>query len=145
MRQQLGRRILVIVTGLLLSVCPRRRRFAVAQRIAKLLRPLVCRTSLFADQIQFFDDFPEVALRIVYRSMMRLNIGFDPALTVHGAEALGAGGMLILTGHFSLNGLFIRWLSDRGYRVSMVMYSPFREPKVTGTRTPLDVIKSDQI
>jgi hypothetical protein len=77
--------------------------------------------------------------------MCRLDVEFDPGLSVRGADAIGAGGALLVSGHFFLNSLLVRWLFDRGHKVTSVMFDPGDRPTIVGTRVPLDVIRPDRM
>jgi hypothetical protein len=72
-------------------------------------------------------------------------IEFEPDFTVLGDEAIGPCGMILISGHFHLNHLFLRLLYDRGKRVNLVMASPPKEPNIWGTRTPLAIIRPDRM
>jgi hypothetical protein len=132
-----------IALGGVLSAWPRGRRFAAAQRAARVIRPLLRFRFPSAMQDRYLDGHREWALRCAFASLHQRGGEFAPALTVSGADAIGADGAVFVTGHFRLTGLFIRWLFDRGHRISVVMFRPPARPRVAGTRVPLDVIRPD--
>lgn len=129
--------------GLLLHIVPRRHRFAVAVRMAERLQPVV--RHMLRHLPPRIDGSREESLRFVCRGARQINLRFDPKLIIRGAEHIGAGGAIFISGHFMLNGLFARWLHDQGHRVSVVMRFPPERPVIQGTRLPLDVIKADEL
>jgi hypothetical protein len=140
------RSVFGLVGGLAFVACPRRWRFGVARRLARGLQSLV----RAADRYGFprrrwprLDGYQELSLQYTLQGLDRLGIQFDPALTVHGADAIPAGGVLIATAHLFLNHLFIRWLVEQGRQVSIVMAQPPERPQLLGARASVDVIKSD--
>lgn len=130
--------------GVGLGACPRRWRFAVARRAAGIIQPLLRVQRLWVRDGPAFYGRRAAALSIACSGMHRLGVGFDPAMTVHGAEKIGPGGALVVTAHFHLTHLFVRWLHDRGHKVSMVMFRTPERPRIAGTRSPLDVIAADE-
>lgn len=129
------------VIGFALILCPRSLRFRAALSVAKLLQPaLLLRAS--TRQYRPFDGYREAALQHAYRGMQRLKVQFDPELRVIGPKTIDKGS-LILTGHFGLTGIFLRWLFNQGHKVATVMYAPFAKPRVLGTLTPIEVLRAD--
>lgn len=134
---------LACLPGLLLHLIPRRHRFAIAVWLADRLQPIVRR--MLRHLPPRIDGTREESLRFVCRGARRFDVELDPTLIVRGAENIGAGGAIFISGHFLLNGLFARWLHDQGHRVSAVMRFPPQQPVIMGTRLPLDVIKADEL
>jgi hypothetical protein len=135
--------LIASAAGRALAACPRRRRFAAARRLARAVHPLVRRTAFYKTRTRL-DGYREDALRLAIHTMGRLGVEFDPIVTVRGAEAVGAGGAIVISGHFLLNGMFLRWLYERGSRVSVLMaQAPDRPKVIIGTRVPLEVLLPD--
>ncbi|MGH9942587.1 MAG: hypothetical protein ACRD9R_09570 [Pyrinomonadaceae bacterium] len=129
--------------GVGLAACPRRHRFTAARHLARLLQPLRRFISLYscwkggAHRVGYRND----ALECTVDSLCNSDIEFDPTLLVQGAEAIGPGGAIFVSAHFGLSTLFVRWLSDHGYRVSVVTKRKNR--KIPGRLDPLEVIRPD--
>jgi hypothetical protein len=131
-------RVLLSLGVRMFSLFPRRRRFTIALHISKLIRPLLQWASLYQPLPHSLDDYPDHVLALILGRMTHYGVEFDPVLTVHGAEALSAGGAIIISGHYYLNFVFLRWLLDQGREVSFVTdYYPERW-KIMGTNIPLD-------
>jgi hypothetical protein len=140
------RSVFTMVGGLAFVACPRRWRFGVARQLARGFQPIVrarersrsplCRWSTI-------DGYQELSLQYTLHGLERQGIQFDPAVTVHAADAIGAGGVLIASAHVFLNRLFIRWLVEQGRQVSIVMSEPPERLPLLGARASLDVIKAD--
>ena len=137
-------RAVQLAIGAALLLCPRSLRFRAALHIAKRLELMLRWLGRSSSQFLPFDGYREVALQHAYRGMQRLKIEFDPDLKVIGSESID-NGTLIFTGHFGLTGVFLRWLFDKGKRVSTIMYAPFANPRVLGTLNPIEVIKADSM
>lgn len=131
--------------GIGFGVCPRRHRFTAARHLARPLRPLrrlISRYSTWrggAHRVGYRND----ALECVVNSLCNSDIEFDPTLVVRGADAIGPGGAILVSAHTGLSPLFVRWLSDRGHRVSVVTKRKNR--KIPGRRDPLEVIRPDSM
>jgi hypothetical protein len=116
---------------------PKKRRFAVARRIALTIAPLLKRSPYYARRPSLLDGPREEALRMVLRTMTRARVQFDPEVEVRGRELLPEGGVLTVTGHFLLNILMTRWMFDAGRRFTAALGGP-REPMYYfGTTEPL--------
>ena len=81
--------------------------------------------------------------------MYRQHRRFEPLLNVTGADLLEdvTGGALLITGHFVLNALFFRWLSDRGRDVVAVTRRTHDNAcqKLFGTDRRIEVIPADAL
>src|SRR5262249_39637736 len=86
----------------------------------------------------------EEALAQALESMAFRGVEFEPELVVQGAEVIPCGGVILATGHFRLNRLFLRWLFDRGRPGAAGMKPPRPVPYVWGTRVRLDAILADR-
>jgi hypothetical protein len=129
--------------GVLFVPIPRAWRFYIAQLASRALAHVVWVRPMMGGKLQAFDGPRETALGALYRCMHRFGLPFDPVVTVGGVQPMG--GTLIITAHFGLTGLLLRWLSDCGHEVSVVMYRGPANPMISGTREPLDVIPTDQL
>jgi hypothetical protein len=128
------------LAGNVFRILPRRRRFGVALRIALLLAPLLRRSRYYQRRPSLLDGPREEALRIVLRTMTRARVQFDPELRFKGRELVEEGPLLIVSGHFLLNILSMRWTFDAGRTVIAALGGP-REPMYyPGTTVPLDIL-----
>lgn len=121
------------------AMLPRRYRFAAARRLAILLGPLYRFTPAYRRRPSQLDGCYEELLRVLYRIMARAGVGFDPELEIQ-ADVLPRGGALLVSAHFLLNGLLIRWLLDHGHGPVRVANSD-RVEYYAGTRTAIATIK----
>ena len=127
-------------TGHAFRILPRKRRFAVAQRIALLIAPVVRRSSYFPRRPSLLDGPREETLRMLLRSMTRARVEFVPDVEVRGYEHVAGRPVLIVTGHFLLNITMSRLIMDSGRRMFFSLAGP-REPMYYhGTIVPLDVL-----
>lgn len=139
-----GLGIILRIGDIAFSLCGRRWRFADALRLASVVRPVLRWVSRDPHPLGHLDPDLDRALVLTLDRMARRDVEFDPTLTVTGTDSLGAGGAIIISGHFFLNHLFLRWLHDRGRRVSIIMTQPVRA-RILGTHVPLDVIEADAL
>lgn len=137
---QFGRSLFLKTLDVALRLCHPRYRFKLAMLVARPIGHLLRRTSYYAERPPLRDGYREEALRLSYGRLVRRGLKFDPALKVNGPEPPVTGGAIILSCHFLLNVLYLRWLHDKGYLLSTVgNYG--EQPTFAGTSTPLDVIK----
>jgi hypothetical protein len=133
-------RIAAHVTGTILHLVPRRFRFRIALRTARLITPIVRRSMLYRHRMSLQDGPREETLRIVLRAMTRIGVPFDPEVEVDGAELVPDGPAIFVSGHFMLNILMSRWLHDRGETVTIVRWRPPAGLTVIGTTERLDAL-----
>jgi len=69
---------------------------------------------------------------------------FDQTLAVRGADSIGEGGAILVSAHFGLSLLFVRWLYDHGYQVSVVTEQINRKT-IPGRRAPVEVLLPDEM
>jgi hypothetical protein len=136
-------RLFFYIPDALLWICPRSSRFRLAQNLATAAEFLPRRGWYGGDGFvpRWRLDGPrELAFYYVLCRMYRQGRRFDPMLSVIGGDLFDglAGGALLLTGHFVLNPLFFRWLSDRGRDVVVVT-------RRTGENGYRRVYRSDQL
>lgn len=125
------------LAGNAFRILPKRKRFAVALRIALAIAPLLRRSRYYARRPSLIDGSREEALRMVLRTMTRARVEFDPDVEIRGRELFPDGGVLIVSGHFLLNVLMTRWMFDAGRRFTAALGGP-REPMYYfGTTVPL--------
>lgn len=136
--------IAACLVGNVLRLVPRRWRFVAARELARVAAPALGRIGFFRRRLGL-DDGAALALRMALRSMVRWDCRFDPDVTLNGADLIDRayarrGAVLFACAHFGLNFLFVRYLFDRGCRLSIVVAGKRRVPRVSGTRTDLDAI-----
>lgn len=118
-------------------ILPRRKRFAVASRIAMMIAPWLRRSSYYDRRPSLLDGPREESLRMMLRCMTRARVEFDPTVIVHGREHLQDGALIVVSGHFLLNVTLSRVLYDAGRLLTMVLGMP-REPiYYFGTTKPI--------
>src|SRR5215213_7572379 len=116
--------------ALKLWAVPRRYRFRAAALLARVLTPLVRRTSWYRAQRQLrIDGDREIALYYVLEIMTNSGALFEPVLHVEGAEVLsdalkGEQGVLLVAPHALLSQLIVRYLYDRGDVPTIVSAAP---------------------
>jgi hypothetical protein len=117
---------------------PRRYRFSAVARLARVLTPLVRRTSWYRAQRQLrIDGDREIALYYVLEIMTNSGALFEPALHVEGAEVLSDAlkreqGVLLVAPHALLSQLIVRYLYDIGNVPTVVSAAPLAH--IYGTR-----------
>jgi lauroyl/myristoyl acyltransferase len=117
---------------------PRRYRFSAAALLARVLTPLVRRTSWYrAKRQQRIDSASEIALYYVLEMMTNSGALFDPVLHVEGADVLNQAlkkgrGVLIVGLHALLSQLIFRYLYDKGNVPTIVSTAP--SAHIYGTR-----------
>lgn len=127
--------------GTLMRIVPRRHRFALGLRGAIAAAPLVRRTRLYAHRPSTLDDEYDATARLVIRAMDRVAVTFDVHPHVIGEELIPPGAAIFVSGHFLLNGVFVRWLHDRGERVTVIKNGVDPRQCIVGTRTRLDALQ----
>ncbi|HET9982149.1 MAG TPA: hypothetical protein VFQ38_01115 [Longimicrobiales bacterium] len=131
--------------GLSLRIVPRRHRFGAASLVARALRPLLARTTLYREQLRHrVDSLPEIALFRVLDALTRTGTRFDPVMTIDGGEALQAAlqsgrGVLVVAPHAMLTTLIVRRLHDMGCAPEVVSADPGM--RIDGTRLPARTIQ----
>src|SRR5688572_9358773 len=95
---------------------PKKRRFAVARRIALTIAPILRRSPYYARRPSLLDGPREEALRMTLRTMTRARVEFVPEVEIRGIELLPAGPCLLAGAHFLLNIAMTRWFHDHGRR-----------------------------
>jgi hypothetical protein len=133
-------RLAANLTGALLRLVPRRLRYPLALRVARLGAPLLRKTRLYGSRLSLHDGAAEESLRLVLRAMMRLGVTFDPRIEIEGLELLPPGPTIFVSGHFMLNILLSRWLHDRGERVTIIHWRPPPGMTVIGTDVAIDAL-----
>lgn len=132
-------RLVRFLLARLLALPPRRRRFEFARRLSWFLAPFA---GLFAtDEWRVLNSSREIAMWALVRAMNRDAIEFDPDLDVRGGEIIDEpGGLLLVSGHFRLAHLLVRYVHDRGRVGTMVRADPQDNLFVAGTRVPQAVL-----
>lgn len=138
-----GAGIILSLGDMAFSLCQRQSRFGHAVRLSRAIQPLLRWASLYPLPPGVLDsELGHILFRTLER-LTRCGIEFDPILTVHGAEALSQGGALLISGHFFLNFLFIRWLHDQRQSVNVVLLRAAERVGVLGTHDSVEIINPD--
>jgi hypothetical protein len=132
------------MSELLLAAAPPICRFPIAQQLARLAEGAARAGWFGMARTRRFDGCREMALLRFLLKMYWRGITFDAQIRVIGANNLGSAGALIMSGHFYLNLLFLRWLRDQGRRVTLVAADPVKTYTLPGTGELLDVIPADR-
>jgi hypothetical protein len=124
---------------------PRRYRFNAAARLARVLTPLVRRTSWYRAQRQLrIDGDSEIALYYVLEIMTNSGALFEPVLHVEGAEVLSDAlkreqGVLLVAPHALLSQLLFRYLYDIDNVPAIISAAP--SAHIYGTRLVASTIQ----
>ena len=124
----------------LFAILPPRRRFGMAMRLARIVAPIAGR--LVSRHLRILNDGVAIALWLMTLSMRQGGITFDIPIEVEGEEVVADArrrgrGLLLVTGHFTLNTMPVPWLRARGWHVHTVR-SEFDDALIVpGTRDPL--------
>lgn len=132
--------------GVGFALCPRPYRFAAARHLAIPLRPLrrlITRYSTWRGAAHRL-GYRNAALQCTFDSLYNSGIEFDQTLAVQGADSIGEGGAILVSAHFGLSLLFVRWLYDHGYQVSVVTEQINRKT-IPGRRAPVEVLLPDEM
>jgi hypothetical protein len=128
-------------TGNVFRVVPKRYRFEVARRLALLFAPVFRRTPYYARRASWLDGAREESLRMLLRSMVRAKVEFDPTIVCHGASLVPDGPFIVVSAHYLLNTLMMRWVHDRGGTLHNIAAGPRTEQVFyAGTRRPLQLL-----
>lgn len=124
---------------------PRRYRFSAAALHARVLTPIVRRTSWYRAQRQLrIDGVSEIALYYVLEIMTNSGALFEPVLDVEGTEVLNKAlkkgqGVLIVGLHALLSQLLFRYLYDIGCVPTIISAAP--SAHIHGTRLVASTIQ----
>lgn len=132
--------------GVGFALCPRPYRFAAARHLATPLRPLrrlITRYSTWRGAAHRV-GYRNAALQCTFDSLYNSGMEFDQTLAVRGADSIGEGGAILVSAHFGLSLLFVRWLYDHGYQVSVVTEQINRKT-IPGRRAPVEVLLPDEM
>jgi hypothetical protein len=151
----LFRRVLLHVANSLISLFSKEKRFTLAVRLSKVIAPALHQLSRnrFMPRLSIIPELPvdwlstyrEYTLIKILYSLTYRGIEFDPVVTVRGSEFLaGHTGGIIVSGHFSLNYIFIRWFFDtQPNLLSCVAVTDKKELYILGTSAFSEVIQPD--
>jgi hypothetical protein len=145
MARALARVTILRLLALAVALCPRRTRFAALLHLSRVATPLLRRIAPTPPFVGNLDGYREQVILEALARLTRHGILVEPRLTVKGQAALPANGAILVSGHFSLNWLFLRWLHDHGARVRAAAPEPPPQSNFIGTRTPLNFIKTDTL
>lgn len=118
--QAVVKRILLSAHDIAISHCPRRWRFHYAVWLSRVVGPILYRSSLHQRPLRSLDTYHERTLSRLIQRMVHQRLGFDPVIDVQGLDALHDSAAILISGHFSLNLLGLRWLYDHGHPVTLV-------------------------
>lgn len=118
--QVVVKRILLSAHDAVTSRCPRRWRFRYAVCLSRIVGPILHGSSLHQRPWRSLDTNHELTLSRILQRMVHQRIGFDPVIDVRGMESLQDGAAILISGHFSLNLLGLRWLYDQGHPVTLL-------------------------
>lgn len=125
------------LAGNAFRLLPKKKRFAVARRIALMMAPLVKRTRYYARRTWLLDGPREESLRMVLRTMTRTRVQFDPDLDIYGRELIEGRPVLITSGHFLLNVAMSRPVFDAGGTFTLTFGVPRETVYYFGTTVPV--------
>jgi hypothetical protein len=100
--------------------------------LARLLMPVVRMTEMFRVRRATVVETPvEIVLYSILNALTRAGTEFEPEVQVSGFEFIensvrSGGGVLLISTRTMLGHAFLRYLSDRGYSISLVSPDPCR-------------------
>ena len=115
---------------LVLRLVPRRHRFWAALHCARLLTPVISRTSYYRSRRKSIVDSPfEISLYLILGGLTREGIGYEPWLRITGfdlfeAEVKAGRGVLLISGHNVFGFAILNYMAERGYKASLISYAP---------------------
>jgi hypothetical protein len=133
------------IFALAIRVLPRRSRFGASTVLARMLTPLIHRTSWYRVQRKLrLDGVNDIALYYILSIMTHSGALFDPAFHLEGAENLNAAlkrgqGILLVAPHALLSVSAIRYLYDVGCVPTVISTAP--SVGVYGTRLAIRTLQ----
>jgi len=132
------------VAYLLFRSFGRTKRFRIAGVFARLLAPISRLTGYIKMPPFALDTYSEYVTATFLQSLTNSDIEFDPNTEVHGAEHLPRGAAILVSGHFYLNFVFLRWLRDQGHSPSVFLRLGVDTWRFVGTREPMSILDPDR-
>jgi hypothetical protein len=115
-------------------------RYRIALRLEKLLEPFAKASGYITLPAIALDTYREYFTASLLQSLTQAGIEFDPEIEVRGAEHIPESGAFLLSGHFYLNFVFMRWLHDRGREHSVFLLLGVDDWRIVGTRQQMRVL-----
>ena len=132
------------VAYLLFRPVGRTARFKWAIVIARLLAPLSKLTGYVKMPPFALDTYREYVTATFLQSLTSGDIEFDPVINVNGAQYLPKGGAILVSGHFYLNFVFLRWLRDQGRAPSVFLRLGVDTWRFVGTQENMSILDPDR-
>lgn len=128
-----------------MAVVPRRMRFGVTCRAARILAPVVG-PLLLRRYGNVLGSTTDETARILFRALARMRVPFDVTFTsdMDGdvLQTLRHEGAVFVTAHFPMNALFRRWLFDHGQDPVTIRINDRGAPVIWGTAQRFQVLPS---
>ena len=118
-------------------------RFRFAVVLASLLAPVLRLTGYVKMPPFALDTYREYVTATFLQSLTNDDIEFDPEIEVCGAQHLPKGGAILVSGHFYLNFVFLRWLRDQGRAPSVFLRLGVNTWRFVGTRESMPILDPD--
>jgi hypothetical protein len=143
---ELLRNVIAFFGSIPFRLVPRRWRFRFVLLCGAALTPLVGRT-LMERSLPVVGSARDEALRIVFRALTRMRVPYEAEIECDVDEtllpAMREGSVVMLSAHFPLNALLMRWLLDRGHRITGVRENRGRA-FVWGTAVEIEILPPSQ-
>lgn len=147
MTVELVRNALGFVASLPFRLVPTRMRFRAVMLAGFMLAPLFGPV-LLRRYGNVVGSGTDETLRVLFRAMTRMRVRYTPAVQSADVDrellpSLRNGGAVLVTAHFPINALMIRWLYDQGIEVSAIRETP-GAAYVWGTPVEIDTLPPSQ-
>jgi hypothetical protein len=115
------------------------RRQDLISALARLMSPLVERSGRLTMPPFALGSYREFCTSALFQSVTHEGIDFDPVIEIQGADRIEPASILV-SGHFYLNFLFIRWVNDNVARPGVFLLHRQEKWLLQGSRQPMDIL-----
>lgn len=123
-----------------LKLARKERRFVLAIEIARRISPFVHRVGGPTMPSFALGSYREFCTACLLQSITHAGIEFDPVIKIKGAEKIPTGASILVSGHFYLDFIFIRWVHDHIASPGVLLLTGLDEWRIQGTTRSMDVL-----
>jgi hypothetical protein len=123
-----------------LRLAAKEHRFEVACRIAKWIEPVLRRLGRPALPPLLLGSFREFSTSAFLQSLTQAGVEFDPVMNVTFIGDRPKGPSILVSGHFYLDFLFIRWVHDNIASPGVFLLTGADEWLILGTQVPMETL-----